>query len=143
MVFVDALIKLLGWRETERPEPLDWLYFTLWALTHLYLLLVAVFYFARLADFFPQGVMFFDSFDEPYLGAVATYTILKEVRKKRGVRRRYHGGIFVVYWLILFLVAAVAAWRYPLYRFDGMLHIMLTNALAPSIIWIGSFIHKP
>lgn len=143
MVFVDALIKLLGWREAGRPEPLDWLYFTLWVLTHLFLLLVAVFYFARLADFFSNSVIFFDSFDEPYLGAVATYTILKEVRKRRGIRRRYHGGIFVVYWLILFFAASFLAWRSPLYRFDGMLHIMLTNALATSIIWIGSFIHKP
>ncbi len=142
-MIIETFMSFFRKEEIRHPEAVDWLYFGLWIFTHIYLALVAIFYFARLTDLFPRAPIFFGSFDEPYLGAVATYTILKEIRKKRGVRRHHHGGIFVIYWLILFTVSILLAWRSPLYRFDDLLHIMLTNALATSVIWMGSFIHKP
>ncbi|MDP3785298.1 MAG: hypothetical protein Q8R12_04515 [bacterium] len=143
MVFIEMLGKFLDIRKLKEFEPVDWLYFALGAFTYFYLILIAIFYFFRITEFLPRAFLFFDSFDEPYLGAVAVYTILKEIRKRKGIRRHYRGGGFVILWNMVFLAALLAVWLSERYAFDGLLHIMLTNALATLIIWVGSSIHKP
>lgn len=122
---------------------LDWFYIILGIFTYIYIFALAASYFLHLENIYPLAFTFFDAFDEPYLGAVATYTILKEIRKKRGVKKHRHGASFVFIWNAVLIAAILTAWFSKDYAFNGFLHIILTNSLATLVIWIGAFIHEP
>ena len=140
MAFPPFLVSLL---HLKKSEPTDWLYFLLGLFTYFYLVLITFFYFVRLAPFFPQTFHVLDAIAEPYLGAVAAYTILKELRKRKGVRRHYHGGWFVAAWMLLFVSGVSLAFFSSAYAYDDTLHVIITNSLGVLVIWVGSFIHKP
>ncbi len=130
--------------EMLKKEAVDWLFWILGVFTYLYLAALAFAFFQHLEE--GPSLLFFllDALQEPYLGAVGVYVILKEIRKRRRSHPSlYLGEIFVLLWLVLFLVAALTALFSPNYRIDASFKIILVNSLAVAVIYIGSIINRP
>lgn len=129
--------------EMLKKEAIDWLYIVLWVFTYLYLGALAIFFFADLEGTTPVFLVFLDALQEPYLGALGVYVVLKEIRKRiRSHPSRYFGEFFVVFWLLLLVVSTVAVLVGP-GTFDAAYKIIFTNSLAAVIIFIGSRINRP
>ncbi|MBI4132126.1 MAG: hypothetical protein HY474_00670 [Candidatus Sungbacteria bacterium] len=121
----------------------DHIYRWLGYFTSLYLIAAAVEFFAHLHAAYPEAERLLDALSEPYLGALATYVVLKELRKRRGVPPLHRGEHFVAAWLILLAVTTLAVAFTATYRFDPVYHLIISNSLASFIIFLGSRIHRP
>lgn len=134
-------------RECEgllRREATDWLYYLLGASTYIYLALLAVMFFGGLSSQWPRTWLLVDGLQNPYLGALGIYVILKEVRKRRRkYPSRYLGELFVVLWLALLSATTIAVLVSPQYGFDEVYNLILNNSLVIGLIYLGAFIHNP
>lgn len=120
------------------------LHFWLGWFTNLYLAAIAAEFFSNLHLVYPLPERLLAAFAEPYLGALAVYVVLKELRKHRdGPRPHRRGEWFVIAWLALLVVTTAAVAFTELYRFDTAYQLVIQNSLASLLIYIGSRIHKP
>lgn len=127
-----------------RHSAIDVLYFLLGFFTNIYGLTITVIFFARATHMIPVLVQTLDAFQEPYLGALGVYVVLKEIRKRRhGLASRHFGEAFVVFWLLLLFVATVTVLFSASYRFDEVYKLIITNSLAALVIYIGGLINRP
>ncbi len=127
-----------------RHGALDILYFLLGFFTNVYGITITVIFFARAAHMIPILVGTLDAFQEPYLGALAVYVVLKEIRKRRhGLESRHFGEMFVVFWLLLLFASTLMVLFSDSYRFDEVYKLIITNSLAAFIIYIGGLINRP
>lgn len=125
-------------------EATDWLFIALGAFTYVYLLALALIFFGRLAGEAPTAFFLLDALQEPYLGALGIYVILKEIRKRKRIYpSRYWGELFVVFWAVFAVLATVLSAVSPFYHFDAVYKIILTNGLVVLLIYIGALINKP
>ena len=123
---------------------IDALYFWLGVFTYLYFFLTGFLYLAGISFYENLSTKIIQSLAEPYLGAVAIYTILKETRKRKAsAPSRHWGEIFVILWILLFLVSSLAALLSDFYIFNNTLGLIITVALSIGIIYVGGAIHKP
>lgn len=124
---------------------IDRLYRWLGFFTNLYLVLITVEFFAVLHLRYPAFELSLDAFAEPYLGALAVYTVFKELRKRRmEVPTSLHRGEwFVVSWLILLVLTTVAVAATERYRFDASYKLIISTSLASLMIYLGSRLHRP
>ena len=127
-----------------RREATDLLYYLLGASTYIYLTLLAMVFFGGLSGQWPRVWLLVDGLQNPYLGALGIYVVLKEVRKRRRkYPSRYLGELFVVLWLALLVAASATVLISPRYGFDEAYNLILNNALVVGLIYLGAFIHKP
>lgn len=122
----------------------DALYFWLGIFTYLYFFTVAFLYLAGLSFHENLSTKIVMALAEPYLGAVAIYTILKETKKRKaGALSRHWGEIFVILWILLLLSAALLALFTKTYVFNKTLELIIKLSLSVGIIYIGGAIHRP
>ena len=124
---------------------IDHLYVWLGHFTNLYLALIAVEFFSNLHLAHPTLELALDAFSEPYLGALAVYVVLKEIRKRRlGSARSFHRGEwFVITWLALLTLTTLAVALTDTYRFDAAYKLIISNSIASLMIYLGSRLHRP
>lgn len=127
----------------EHPGAIDRLYYWLGHFTGFYLMATAVEFFSNLHLAYPAVERVIDAFSEPYLGALAVYVVLKELRQRRGVPPLHRGERFVIAWLILLAATTLAVAFTQTYRFDMAYHAIISNSLASLLIYIGSRLHRP
>lgn len=126
------------------PNAVDWLYWWLGAFTHCYVVTVAVLFFTRASGGWPTLEGILGALQEPYLGALGVYVVLKEIRKRRHqIKIPHHGEYFVAVWIVLLIISTALVVTSPAFRFNEVYKIILTNSLATLIIYIGSLIAKP
>lgn len=125
-------------------EMLDVLFFFLGIFTYFYLFSLAWLYFGRAWDEHKVLTFFVNALSEPYLGAVAMYTLLKEYRKKSGRMEHLHKGeFFVAFWAIFLVLALLFTIFSDQYVIGMPLKVIMTNGVAVVLIYIGSIVHKP
>jgi len=125
-------------------ETLDWLFIGLSTFTHIYLVVLAIVFFGRLANQFSRLFSLLDLLQNPYLGALGVYVVLKEIRKRRrAYPSRYWGELFVVLWVALLVIATFLTIISGSYNFDNIYRIILINGLLVLIIYIGGSINRP
>ncbi len=122
----------------------DALYFWLGLFTYLYLFLVGFLYLAGLSFHENLSTKIVQSLAEPYLGAAAIYTILKESRKRvGGSPSRHWGEVFVTLWFLLLVFSSAAALFSDAFVFNDTLELIIKLALSVGIIYVGGAIHRP
>lgn len=122
----------------------DALYFWLGMFTYLYLFLVGFLYLAGLSFHENLSTKIVQSLAEPYLGAVAIYTILKETQKRSAdFHSRHWGELFIILWFLLLVFSLAAALLSQTYVFNETLETIIKLALSVGIIYVGGVIHKP
>ncbi|MBI2640566.1 MAG: hypothetical protein HYW91_01610 [Candidatus Sungbacteria bacterium] len=127
-----------------RHRAVDWLYFWLGLSTHLYGATATVLFFLRAGSEWPVLAGLLDAFQEPYLGGLAVYVILKEIEKRRhGRTSQHYGEYFVIAWMGLLFVSTIFILFFAEYHFDAVYKLIITNSLAAVIIYIGGFINRP
>lgn len=126
-----------------RSLTLDRLYVWLGVFTGLYLAASAIEFFSNLHYIYPIIERLLDAFSEPYLGALAIYVVLKEIRKHRGASSARHGERFVIAWLTLLGITTVVVAATNVYRFDISYQLIISNSLASLMIYLGSRLHRP
>lgn len=127
-----------------RQGPVDMLYFFLGIFTHVYGLALTFLFFSARAEAFPALVGLLGALQEPYLGGLGVYVLLKEVRKRYHKEISFHWGeYFVMAWVVLLAVSTVATISSREYRFDEVYKMIVTNGLATLVIYIGGLIHRP
>ena len=121
------------------------LYFWLGLFTDVYLFLITAEFFSNFHVTHPALEQALDAFSEPYLGALAVYVVLKEIRKRRTEQplSLHRGERYVWAWLSLLAVATVAVAATERYRFDAAYRAIIANSLAALILYLGARIHKP
>jgi len=126
-------------------DAVDVLYFWVGLFTYIYFFIVAFLYLGALSSIDTVALKIVYALQEPYLGAVGMYTILKEARKRtqKLTRSRHYGEFFVIGWLALFLVSALCAVFFDAYAFDLLLKLIITISISVGIIYIGGVVHKP
>lgn len=123
---------------------IDALYFWLGIFTYLYFFLAGFLYLAGVSFFENISTKIIQALAEPYLGAVAIYTILKETRKRKAnTPSRHRGEIFVILWIALLLISSAVALFFKAYVFNDTLELIIKLALSVGIIYVGGVIHKP
>lgn len=128
----------------EKFISLERMYFWLGYFTSFYLILSAVEFFANLHLVYPAVEHALDALSEPYLGGLAVYVILKEIRKKRRDLPSLHRGErFVAAWLTLFAATSLAVVLSEFYRFDVAYRLIVSNSLASFMVYLGSRLHRP
>lgn len=122
----------------------DALYFWLGMFTYLYFFLAGFLYLAGVSFFENISTKIIQALAEPYLGAVAIYTILKETRKRKAsTPSRHWGEVFVILWIALLLLSSAVALFSKTYVFNDTLELIIKLALSVGIIYVGGVIHKP
>ena len=130
--------------EMLRREAVDWLYKILGAFTYLYLTALSIFFFGSFSERLSWVFVFIDALQEPYLGALGIYVILKEVRKRRrDYPSLYRGELFVILWVIILAVATLTVVVSPIHKFDEVYKVIFTSSLAAVVIYIGGLINRP
>ena len=125
-------------------EAIDWLYFWLGSFTNIYLFTLAVFFFTQVAGEWKVLSGFLEALQEPYLGAVGIYVVLKEIRKRRyGLTSRHRGEIFVFLWSLLLFISSIFVAFSSLYDFDGIYKLIITNSIATMLVYIAGLINRP
>lgn len=129
----------------NKKSHIDRLYFWLGLFTNFYLIAIAADFFSNLHLRYPQLETLLEALSEPYLGALAVYTVLKEIRKRRsgGFASLHRGELFVAAWLLLLVFTTAAVILTESYYFDAVYKLILTNSLASLMIYLGSRISKP
>jgi len=126
-----------------RREATDWLFIALSLFTYIYLLILIIFFFWRLADTAPKMFFFVDALQDPYLGALGVYVILKEIRQRRSDHpSRYRGEFFVTFWALFGIVSTTVVTLLPQYVFDEVHKIILVNSAVVVLIYLGALINK-
>lgn len=119
---------------------IDILYLVLSAFTYFYLAIsvIAFFFENKTPKILPYAV---DLLAEPYLGALATYVVVREIEKRKGktIQKRW-GEMFVAVWLIFLTAATVAIYFSGSYHLNETYKTVAANTLATIIIRIGTFI---
>lgn len=119
-------------------------YFGLSAFTYFYFITLAVLYFGRFWDSYYSLSFWVSAFSEPYIGAVAVYTLLKEYRKKIKRSGSFHRGeIFVGAWALMFFAAITLALFSGSYAFNEPLKIIIQTSIAVILIYVGGVVHEP
>lgn len=127
-----------------RRGAVDWIYSLLGVSTYIYLVLLAVLFFGQMAEQWSRLLLILNGFQNPYLGALGIYVVLKELRKRgRKYPSKYLGEIFVVLWFMLLATATIGIWTSSRYAFDEVYNLILNNSLVVGLIYIGAFINKP
>lgn len=127
-----------------KKEAIDWLYFWLGSFTNIYLFTLTAFFFTHAAGEWKILSGLLDALQEPYLGAVGIYVVLKEIRKRRyGDLSRHHGEIFVFLWGFLLFIASIFVIFSSFYEFDEIYKLIITNSIATLLIYIASLLNKP
>lgn len=125
-------------------EMLDILFVFLSIFSYFYIITLAFLFFGHLWHEYYTVSFFVMALAEPYLGAVAVYTVLKEFRKKRRKSGSLHKGeIFVFLWGLMLATALTVTIFSDNYVLGEPLEIIVTNGVAVFLIYIGSVIHKP
>lgn len=125
-------------------EMIDILFVLLSIFSYFYIITLAFLFFGQLWREYYTISFFVMALSEPYLGAVAVYTILKEFRKKKHKLGSLHKGeIFVILWGLMLVIALTVTIFSDNYVLGEPLKIIITNGIAVSLIYIGSVIHKP
>lgn len=123
--------------------PIDWLFVGLGGFTHLYGVTLSLLFLLRAGG---QSVVLdgmVDALQEPYLGGLGIYVVLKELRKRTSrIKSRHLGEYFVAAWLGLLALATALVFFSPDYRFDAIYRIIVTNSLATGLIYLGGVIAK-
>lgn len=123
---------------------IDQLYRWLGLFTNLYLLAIAAEFFANPHLAYPTAERVLGALAEPYLGALAVYTVLKEIAKhRRGASALRRGEFYVLAWLVLLAATTLAVAFTERYRFDVAYQAVIENSLAALMIFIGSRIRRP
>lgn len=131
-------------RVVLRHRAVDWLYFWLGLSTHLYGATATVLFFARAGSEWPVLAGLLGAFQEPYLGGLGVYVVLKEIEKRRrGSPSRHYGEYFVIAWMGLLFVSTMFVLFFAEYHFDAVYKVIITNSLATLVIYIGGFINRP
>jgi hypothetical protein len=119
-------------------------YLGLSAFTYFYFITIAVLYFGRFWNSYPALSFLVSAFLEPYIGAVAVYTLLKEYRKKIKRSGSFHRGeVFVGAWALMLLAAIILTFFSKNYNLDELFKIIVQISIAVILIYIGSVVHKP
>lgn len=127
-----------------RRGAVDWIYYLLGTSTYIYLVLLAVLFFGQMAEQWSRLLLILNGFQNPYLGALGIYVVLKEIRKRgRKYPSKYLGEIFVVLWFMLLAAVTAAIWTSSRYSFDEVYNLILNNSLVVGLIYLGAFISKP
>lgn len=131
-------------RVVLRHRAVDWLYFWLGLSTHLYGATATILFFFRAGSEWPVLAGLLGAFQEPYLGGLGVYVVLKEIEKRRhGHPSRHYGEYFVIAWMGLLFVSTMFVLFFAEYRFDAVYKVIVTNSLATLVIYIGGFINRP
>jgi hypothetical protein len=119
-------------------------YFLLSFFSYFFIITLSVLYFGSLWEEYPRLAFVVSAMSEPYMGALAIYTILKEYRKKTFQFGGMHRGeVFVIIWALM-LVSAVALTMFTdRYMIGEPLRILISNSTAVILIYIGGLIHRP
>lgn len=127
-----------------RKEAIDWLFMVLGFFTYLYLAALALLFLGKLNDKFPEALLLVDILQEPYLGALGIYVVLKEIRKRNGFyQSKYLGELFVVLWALLFAFATLMTAISPAYQVDNLYKLIVATSSVVFLIYIGSIINRP
>ena len=146
-----SILKLPGEKEGDeildhvalRHWSVDALYFALGAFTHVYGITLTILFFSQAGGDYPIFVSILDAFQEPYLGGLGVYVVLKEVRKRyHQDQSQHHGEFFVAAWFLLMAISTLSILSLPAYHFDAVYKMILTNGLATFIIYLGGVIHR-
>lgn len=127
-----------------RRGAVDWLYYFLGVFTNLYGVALTLLFFLQRGGEFLVFVRALDALQEPYLGGLGVYVILKEIRKRR--RRepsRHRGEYFVILWAALLVLSSALVLVSPQYHFDDVYRLIVTNSLATLIIYVGGLLNRP
>lgn len=136
----DAVLDRVALRHTS----VDVLYLVLGVFTHFYGISLTLLFFSGAAESWPILVAALDAFQEPYLGGLGVYVVLKEIRKRYHKKQSQHyGEFFVAAWLILLGVSTSFVALLPSYGFDTVYKMIVTNSLATLIIYVGGLINRP
>lgn len=126
-----------------RREATDWLFILLSVFTYIYLLALAVVFFGRFSDELVKIFFLLDTLQDPYLGALGVYVILKEIRQRRlNHPSRYFGELFVVLWVVLGAAASFAVLLLPRYVLNDAYGLILVNSAVVLLIYLGSLVNK-
>lgn len=127
-----------------RHRAIDWLYLWLGAFTHLYGAATTILFFSRAGAEWPILSGLLDALQEPYLGGLGVYVVLKEVEKRRhGSESKHYGEYFVSAWMGLLFLSTLLVLLSSEYNFDAAYKIIITNSLATLALFIGGLIHRP
>lgn len=127
-----------------RHRAVDWLYLGLGIFTHLYVAATALIFFAYAGGDWPVLVGTLGALQEPYLGGLGVYVVLKELEKRRhNWPSRHYGEYFVTAWMGLLFISTLFVLFFSDYRFDAVYKMIVTNSLATLVIYIGGLISKP
>lgn len=127
-----------------RHGAIDILFFLLGFFTNVYGITITVIFFARAGHAAPILVQALKAFQEPYLGALAVYVVLKEIRKRRSrVSSRHFGEVFVFFWMFLLIASSFLVLFFDGYHFDEVYKLIITNSFAAFIVYIGGLINRP
>ncbi len=127
-----------------RRGAVDILFFWLGLFTDFYLVSLAILFFGHGGHVASVMVSVLDAFQEPYLGALGVYVVLKEIRKRRKqLPSQHYGEFFIFFWMLLLGVSSIAVWFFNGYYFDEVYKLIITNSLASAIIYIGGIINLP
>jgi hypothetical protein len=119
-------------------------YFILSLFTYFFIIVLGVLYFGRLWEAHYDLAFIVSAMSEPYMGALAIYTILKEHRKKTYKAGSFHKGeIFVGIWVTMLVVAILLTALSDNYTIGEPLRILISNSTAVILIYIGGLIHRP
>lgn len=124
----------------RRTHAVDRLYLWLGLFTNAYLLLIAAEFFSSLHLRYPAVERLLEAFSEPYLGALAVYVVLKEIRKRRSSSPipAHRGEWFVYSWLGLLVLTTLAVTLTERYHFDAVYQAVIQNSLAALTIFLGA-----
>lgn len=127
-----------------RHRAVDWLFLGLGVFTHFYGAALTFLFFIRAGENWHILVGILQALQEPYLGALGVYVIVKEIEKHRhNSPSKHYGEFFVGGWLLLLIVSTALVVFSPGFEFDLIYKIIVANALATLIIYIGGVIHRP
>lgn len=149
--FYSSIVKRAGEREAGhvlnhailRRGPVDWIFIVLGWFTHIYGTLLTVLFFLHADMAWPIVVGLLQALQEPYLGALGVYVVLKEVRKRAHKEKSLHKGeFFVGMWLLLLLTSTLSVIFISRYHFDLVYKMIITNSLATLIIYLGGVINR-
>lgn len=122
----------------------DALYFIIGAFTHFYGAALAFLFLFRAALSLPLLVSALDALQEPYLGGLGVYVILKEIRKRHHQEpSKHYGEFFVAMWLVLLAASTLMVFFSRAYYFDGVYKLIIANSLATLVIYVGGLINRP
>ncbi|MBI5742561.1 MAG: hypothetical protein HZA25_01850 [Candidatus Niyogibacteria bacterium] len=119
-------------------------YFILSLFTYFFIITLGVLYFGRLWEAHYDLAFVVSALSEPYMGALAIYTILKEHRKKTYKAGSFHKGeVFVGLWVVMLIAAILLTALSDNYTIGEPLRILISNSTAVILIYIGGLIHRP